>query len=144
MNVRITGAVLAVALGILLSGCSGTDNSQGDDVASLVSVAPHQSPTPSAAPTSEERPLLRTDTSPEEQDRLYGVWQTCLEKNGAGTGVKRKAAADAANGMTQNADPALVAKYKAAEKKCASKEPEEVWQRAKRLDPRTRTSCVTG
>jgi len=133
MNVRITGAALAVALGIVLSGCSGTDNSQGDDVASVVSVAPRQSP--SAAAASEERPLLRTDTSPEEQARLYAVWETCLEQNGAGTGVKRKAAADAANGGTQNADPAVVAKYKAAEKKCASKEPEEVWQRAKRLDP---------
>jgi len=132
MNVRITGAVLAVALGILLSGCSGTDNSQGDDVASLASAAPQQSP---STATSEERPLLRTDTSSEEEDRLYGVWETCLEKNGAGTGVKRKAAADAATGITQNADPALAAKYKAAEKKCANKEPEEVWERAKRLDP---------
>jgi len=133
MNVRITGAVLAVALGILLSGCSGTDDSQGDDVASLVSAAPQQSS--SAASPSEERPLLRTDTSPEEQDRLYGVWETCLEQNGAGTGAKRKAAADAAAGAKPNTDPGLAAKYTKAEKKCASKEPEEVWERAKRLDP---------
>ena len=132
MNVRITGAALAVALGILLSGCSGTDNSQGDNVASLVSVAPRQSP---SAATSEERPLLRTDTSPEEENRLYGVWHACLEENGAGTGVKGKLVADAAHGGTQNADPALVAKYKAAEAKCASKEPESVPERAKRLDP---------
>lgn len=132
MNVRITGAALTAALGILLSGCSGTDSSQGDDVASLMSVAPPQSP--SAATATEERPLLRTDTSSEEQARLYGVWETCLESNGGGTGAKRKAAADAANGGT-SADPALVAKYKAAERKCASKEPEEVWERAKRLDP---------
>ena len=34
-----------------------------------------------------------------------------------------------------NNDPALDAKYKKAEKKCVNKEPEEVWERAKRLDP---------
>lgn len=136
MNVRITGAALAVALGVLLSGCSGPDNGQGsDDVASLVSAAPPKPANPSAAPISEERPLLRTDTSSEEEERLYDVWTTCLEQNGAGTGAKRNAAADAAAGAKPNTDPGLAAKYTKAEKKCASKEPEEVWERAKRLDP---------
>ncbi|MET0496099.1 MAG: hypothetical protein ABW000_23475, partial [Actinoplanes sp.] len=135
MNVRTTGAVLAVTLGVLLSGCSSPDKDQGSaDVASLVSVAPPKAATSSAAPVSEERPLIRTDTSSEEEERLYGVWTTCLEQNGAGKGVKRKMAADAA-AAEPNTDPGLEGRYKKAEKKCASKEPEEVWERAKRLDP---------
>jgi hypothetical protein len=137
MNVRTTGAVLAVTLGVLLSGCSSPDTSQGsDDVASLVSVAPPKAAASSAAPVSEERPLIRTDTSSEEEDRLYDVWMTCLEQNGAGTGTKRKLAADAAaTGAKPNTDPGLEARSKKAEKKCAGKEPEEVWERARRLDP---------
>jgi len=136
MNVRITGAVLAVALGVLLAGCGGPDKDQGsDDVASLASAAPPGSTTSSAAPPPEERPLIRTDTSPQEEQRLYDVWQACLEQNGAGTGTKRKLAADAATGAKANTDPGLEARSKKAEKKCASKEPEEVWERAKRLDP---------
>jgi hypothetical protein len=135
MNVRITGAALAVALGLLLSGCSGADNGQGsDDIASLVSAAPPEAGTPSAAPTSEDRPLIPTDTSSEEEERLYEVWQTCLDQNGAGNGGRRKAEADAAAAGAK-IDPALAAKYERAEKKCASKEPEEIWERARRLDP---------
>jgi hypothetical protein len=136
MNVRTTGAALALAFGILLTGCGGADKGRGsDDVASLVSVAPPQPATSSAAPASEERPLIRTDTSSEEEERLYAVWTTCLEQNGAGTGTKRKMAADAAAGARPNTDPGLEERYKKAEKKCASKEPEEVWERARRLDP---------
>jgi hypothetical protein len=134
MNVRITGAVLAVSLGVLLSACGGPENSKGgDDVASLVSVEPRQPTTSSAASASKERPLVRTDTSREEEKRLYDVWQACLEKNG---GVKRKApAAGAPPAMSPNVDPAVEARSKEAEKKCVSQEPEEVWERAKRLDP---------
>jgi hypothetical protein len=134
MNVRITGAVLTVALGVLLSGCGGPDNNTGGgEVASLASVEPPQPATSSAAPASEERPLLRTDTSSKEEERLYDVWNACLAENGAGTGKQRKAAADEMPKV--NNDPALDAKYKRAEKKCLNKEPEEVWERAKRLDP---------
>jgi hypothetical protein len=137
MNVRITGAVLAVSLGVLLSACGGPENSKdGDDVASLVTVEPRQPTTSSAAPVSQERPLIRTDTSREEEKRLYDVWQACLEKNGAGTGKTRKAAAPGApQAMSPNVDPAAEARSKEAEKKCGNQEPEEVWERSKRLDP---------
>jgi hypothetical protein len=134
MNVRTIGAVLA--LGVLLSGCSSPGGQGDDDVATLVSVAPPKPATSSAAPVSEERPLIRTDTSSEEEQRLYDVWTACLEQNGAGKGEKRKmATSSAARGTQANTDPGLEARYKKAEKKCASKEPEEVWERAKRLDP---------
>jgi hypothetical protein len=137
MKVRMTGAVLAVLLGVLPAGCGADDTRDGDDVATLVSVKPPAPAASSAAPVAEERPLIRTDTSPDEEQRLYDVWQSCLEDNGGGTGAKRKAAADAATGAkpAQNVDPGFEERYKKAEKKCAAKEPEEVWERAKRLDP---------
>lgn len=136
MNVRITGAVLAVALGVLLAGCSGGSGADGDDVASLVSVKPPQ-PSASAAAKApaEERPLIRTDTSSEEEDRLMDLWQACLEENGIGRNQRKQAADAAQTGPKQNADPELAAKYTKAEKACANKEPEQVWERAKRLDP---------
>jgi hypothetical protein len=133
VNLRIAGVALTVALGVLLSGCGGSDPGKGDDVASVASVAAAR---PSASATSGERPLIRTDTSVEEEQRLYSVWNACLEQHGAGTGAKRKQAADAARGGPQpNTDPGLSAAYRKAEAACADKEPEEVWERAKRLDP---------
>lgn len=133
MNLRVTGTALTVALGILLSGCGGSDPHKGDDVASVAGAATSR---PSASATPEERPLIRTDTSPEEEQRLYDVWEDCLAKHGAGTEEERKLASDAAQGgPLSKADPAGMAKYKKAAAACASKEPEEVWERAKRLDP---------
>lgn len=135
MKVRVTGAVLAVAL--LLTGCSGgADDSSSDDVASVVSIKPPQPASSSAPASPAERPLIRTDTSADEEERLMQVWLGCLEKNGAGTDEKRKMAADSAAGpVAEKVDPAFEARYKRAEKLCADKEPEQVWERAKRLDP---------
>lgn len=134
MNLRMTATALTVALGVLLSGCGGSDPERGDDVASVASVAAPGPSASAASAASGERPLIRTDTSAEEEQRLYDVWDECLEKNGAGTGGKRKLAADAARGGPR-ANTDLAAKYQKAEAACADKEPEEVWQRAKRLDP---------
>lgn len=132
MNVRITGAVLAVVLGALLTGCADADDDKGGrDVLTLASVKPPQ-PSASKAPP-EERPLVRTDTSDEEEERMYDAYQSCLEKNGVparrGSGDKGGAPKAAP------ADPGLDAKYRKAEAACVNKEPEQVWERAKRLDP---------
>jgi len=137
MNVRITAAILAVTAGLLLSGCSSDDGKDGDDVATLASVIPPQ-PAASSAAAPQERPLIRTDTSSAEEDRLYALWDACLVENGAGREQKRKLAADSANGgpVADKVDPAFEARYKEAEKKCQNKEPESVWERAKRLDPK--------
>ena len=126
MNTRLTGAALALALGALLSACSGSAADSGtgqSDVASLVSVAPPQASTSAAA----ERPLVRTDTSAEEEERMWETWQECLADNG---GPSKMALAD-----KRNADLGLDAKAKKAEAACANKRPEKVWERAKRLDP---------
>jgi hypothetical protein len=130
MNTRLTGAALALALGALLSACSGSAADSGtgtgqDDVASLVSAAPPQASTPPAA--TAERPLVRTDTSVEEEERMWATWQECLADNG---GPSKASLAD-----KRNADLGLDAKAKKAEAACANKRPEKVWERAKRLDP---------
>lgn len=138
MNTRLTSAALTLALGVLLTACSGSaaDSNTGTgkaDVASLASVAPPQATTPSAA--AEERPLVRTDTSAAEEERMWNTWTDCLEKNGAPSKQALAGAGSGANKARPNTDPGLEAKTKKAEAACASKEPEQVWERAKRLDP---------
>jgi hypothetical protein len=129
MNTRLTGAALALALGALLSACSGpaadsdTGTRQGD-VASLVSAAPQQDTTPSTA--SADRPLVRTDTSEAEEERMWETWKKCLTENGSPSKASLAA---------KNADPGLAAKARKAQAACVNKEPEKVWERAKRLDP---------
>jgi hypothetical protein len=132
MNTRLTGAALALARGVLLSACggsttdSGTGTGQGE-VASLPSTAPRASTSSAAA---EERPLIRTDTSPEEEQRLWDLWQDCMENGGApSNGAAGKGPRPATDADRQ--DP----KARKAVEACANKEPETVWERAKRLDP---------
>lgn len=137
MNTRLTGTALALTLGVLLSACSGStaDSSTGTgegDVASLVSVVPPQATSSSAA--VEERPLVRTDTSAEDEERMWDAWQDCLGKNGAPSKQQQDAAAAGAQ-VRPNTDPGFDAKVKKAEAACANKQPEQVWERAKRLDP---------
>lgn len=144
-------APLAVALAVtvigLLTACGGGDQdpaaaggtatgapgSTGDSgVASIVgSTAPDASPSSPA-----ERPLIRPDTSPAEEQRLYDVYQRCLEDNGLpkparlpeGGGDTPMAAAGPESAEEQ------AAARKAAEA-CASLEPEATWERSLRLDP---------
>ncbi|MDG4773400.1 hypothetical protein [Solwaraspora sp. WMMD792] len=118
------------AAGGTATGASGSTGDSG--VASIVgSTAPDASPSPPA-----ERPLIRPDTSPEEEQRLYDVYQRCLEDNGLpkparvpeGGGDSPMAAAGPESAEEQ------AAARKAAEA-CASLEPEELWERSMRLDP---------
>jgi hypothetical protein len=137
-------AALAVAAIGLLGACGGEDpttsggtatgapGSTGDGgVASIVgTTGPDAAPSPQA-----ERPLIRPDTSPEEEDRLYAVYQQCLEANGLPKGVRAPEGGDSqlAAGAPETAEEQAAAR-KAGEK-CASLEPEATWQRAMRLDP---------
>ena len=118
MNLRLLGAA---ALCAVLSGCGGAepDPGGGGDVASLASAEPQQSVTPAAA----ERPLVRTDTSEKDEDRMWDLWQDCLTENG----MPPKAEL-AESGRD---DP----RAKKAEAACETKQPEQVWERARRTDP---------
>ncbi|WP_123603785.1 hypothetical protein [Micromonospora sp. Llam0] len=144
-------APLAVALAVtaigLLAACGGGDQdpaaaggtttgasgSTGDGgVATIVgSTAPDTSPSPQA-----ERPLIRPDTSPEEEDRLYAIYQQCLEDNGLPKHVRvpqDSGDSPLAAGAPETAEEQAAAR-RAAEA-CASLEPEELWERSMRLDP---------
>lgn len=143
----LAAALAVVALG-LLAACGGGDQdpaaaggtatgaqgSAGDGgVASIVgSTAPDTSPSPQV-----ERPLIRPDTSREEEDRLYAVYQQCLEANGLPKGVRapENGGGDAppVAGPPESAEDQAAAR-KAAEA-CAALEPEELWERSMRLDP---------
>ena len=112
-----------------LSAC-GAESASGDEpnVATVVGASASAgagagAPVVSASATAEERPLIRTDTSAEEEDRLYEVWIACLEANG----LPRKE-----TGQQASISAEVEAKAQTA---CSSKYPESVWQRAKRLDP---------
>ncbi|WP_326549822.1 hypothetical protein [Micromonospora sp. NBC_01813] len=153
-HVRRTGrrtaplaAALAVAAFGLLAACggggedstagggtaTGAQGSAGDGgVASIVGTpGPDTSPSPQA-----ERPLIRPDTSPEEEERLYAVYQQCLEDNGLPKGLRvpqDSGDSELAPGAPET-DEELAAARKAGEI-CASVEPEATWERAMRLDP---------
>ncbi|WFE26300.1 hypothetical protein O7623_23605 [Solwaraspora sp. WMMD791] len=140
-------AALAVAACGLLAACggggkdpatggtaTGAQGSAGDGgVASIVgSTAPDASPSPQA-----ERPLIRPDTSREEEDRLYAVYLQCLEANGLPKGVR--APENGGDDAPPVAGPPESAEDQAAARKaaeaCAALEPEELWERSMRLDP---------
>ncbi|WP_426505564.1 hypothetical protein ACPPVO_47685 [Dactylosporangium sp. McL0621] len=109
-------AVLTLGLA-LLTAC-GTDQPSAPDVASMATGAASASPAPSA----EERPLIRTDASNEEKDRLWNEYNRCLADHGLTKEQQDRA---------QKGDPSAQAGLQA----CANKEPEQVWERAKRTDP---------
>jgi hypothetical protein len=118
---RRLAAVLAVAVISSLAACDGgsSTGTAADDkpeVATIVSSG--ASPSASAA---SERPLIRTDTSVEESERLYKLYYDCLGQNGV----------EIDRGRPNQRSP----KYEQARKACESKEPETIWQRAKRTDP---------
>jgi len=105
----------------LLTACGDAQPRDGGGVASMQSGA---APAASASPSSAaERPLIRTDTSDEEKDRLWNEYHRCLADQGLTKERQDKAQA--------GADPSAAA----ALASCAGKEPELVWQRAKRTDP---------
>ncbi|MFF6995789.1 hypothetical protein ACFY93_12645 [Streptomyces sp. NPDC008313] len=90
---------------------------------------------PKEAATRAERPLIRPDTSAEEEDRLIQVYTSCLEQHG----YKKLKGYSGKVGDPDKPDPATLArneaKFAPAQKACAAKEPEELWQRAYREDP---------
>jgi hypothetical protein len=115
--VRPAAVVVALCVVGLAGACGGQNQSGGgsSQVASAVSEKPGS--TPAAAPSPSERPLVRPDATTEERVALNQPWEACMKKEGANSGDK------------------LRTHYEAASKKCEYLNPEEPWQRAKRLDP---------
>jgi hypothetical protein len=111
---------------LLLAGCSGGSANGGatggePSVASVTDAKPSSG----AASAQDERPLIRADTSPEEEQRFMDLYLKCLEQKGVpkktDSGLKLTAAQQA------KADSGYAA--------CASKQPEDYTFRLKRTDP---------
>ncbi|WP_326549819.1 hypothetical protein [Micromonospora sp. NBC_01813] len=132
--VKVLMAGFAVAVIGLLAACGGGDqdpapaagasagdggvaSAGGGGVASIGGGAE-----PGATPSSSaERPLIRPDTSPEEEERLYAVYWQCFEDKGVSELARRM----------EERTP----RVQQATKECAPLEPEATWERAMRLDP---------
>ncbi|MFI5960291.1 hypothetical protein [Cryptosporangium sp. NPDC051539] len=109
------------ALTLLLAACGGTAADDEPEVATL------RSGSPSPSPTTGERPLIRPDTSAEEEERLNAVWLSCLKAHG------HPKQADQPVDLPKDEFEARAA---VAEKACLNKQPEELWERSKRTDPK--------
>jgi hypothetical protein len=120
--------LVAFAALALLAGCAkAAPSDDGPQVATVASAGPGAAPSPSA----EERPLLRADMSAEEKQRLNDIWQRCVADNSGADLATQKRLSDGGAGLP----PEQKERYDKAVALCAAKEPEEVWERAKRLDP---------
>ncbi|GHC33593.1 hypothetical protein GCM10010348_70640 [Streptomyces anthocyanicus] len=137
---RRTGPVrrlVATAALLLLTACGGGDaqssGTAGGDGGGVASVT-GQDKQPKEEAAQAERPLIRPDMTQEDEERLFRVWESCMAKNG----YKRD---DEYTGEVGGPKPdsATVEKwgeqYEAAQKVCAAKEPERLWERARREDP---------
>ncbi|WP_399896338.1 hypothetical protein ACGH7X_41200 [Streptomyces sp. BBFR51] len=136
---RLTVAAVLASFTLLTAcGAGGGDSrassgESGDDKGVASVTGGDRKPT--GAATQAERPLLRPDTSAEEEERLHQVYLSCLEQHG----YKKLEGYSGKVGDPRKPDAATVArneeKFAPAQKACAAKEPEELWQRAYREDP---------
>jgi hypothetical protein len=109
---------VAVVAVMVAAGCGESKPADRDNgVATIAGTAA----TPSASAAVSEGPLIRTDSSADEVARFYKAYSDCLLSQGF----------DQRQARERSGTPA----FRKAEAACASKKPEEVWQRAKRLDP---------
>ena len=121
----------AVALAVtgLISACS--DTSAPTTTSNSVASVPHSSasvPVRTTTATEVEGPLIRYDTSEEEEDRLHRAYLLCLRAQGLPIPLDQDG-----NPINKfRADPKKNKKELAA---CASKEPETVPDREKRKNP---------
>jgi hypothetical protein len=125
--VRLLWAIPVTTSALVLAGCSGGSSTGGASggPASVASI-PNQKSSPSTAPPQAERPLVRMDTSPTEEERLVNLWLKCLDQHGS---PKKR------DLQRRKPTAAEQARADAAEAACASKEPEYYTDRLKRTDP---------
>jgi hypothetical protein len=130
---RCIAALAVLASTFLLVGCSGKNlDDQGGlpSVASLATASPSASAKAStkAVDVNDQRPLIRFDTTPQEQNRLYASWTHCLVQHGGSRWSKPKLVMGQPGAAT---DP----KNKAVLTACLAQEPEEEDVREARQDP---------
>jgi hypothetical protein len=125
--VRSLAVVAALVATVTVGGCSGGSESAGGSGDKNVASVNDDSRKQSQAPAEVERPLIRPDTSKEEEWRLVQVHMDCIAQQG----VKMYKNDD---GSYKGHDSSST-KAKAALEKCRSKEPETLPQRAAREDP---------
>ncbi|MFD7612466.1 hypothetical protein [Streptomyces sp. NPDC059828] len=83
-----------------------------------------------ASPAAQvERPLIRPDSSDEEEVRLWEVYYACMAKQGVK--VAKNKEGSYAGLMDGDKDP----KFPAGQKKCGQLEPERLSWRSARVDP---------
>jgi hypothetical protein len=137
---RSAAVIVTAAVTLTLAaGCSGatqTDSSPGAQGTTGVASIQKPSAAASATAVAAERPLIRLDASDEEIKRVSDVFATCLLTNGLPKAAVMKGGytIDPAN-ISDTWGP-LSDKVRADLKKnCASKQPEQARDRARRLDP---------
>ncbi|MFF1277541.1 hypothetical protein ACFVZC_29720 [Streptomyces marokkonensis] len=118
----------------LLTACDGESESSGEarskDVASVTREG--EPGDGKKEPAKAERPLIRPDTSEEEEWRLVQVYYDCLAKQGLKMAKNHGGEYEGTYKGIIEEDPA---KITAANKVCGSKEPETLPERAARNDP---------
>lgn len=117
-------AVTVLALSTVLAACGGDPGRPGSQVqdgktTGVASMATGGSTPGPARTTTEERPLIRSDMSVDDYRRLRLPYDKCMETHGVDNTTKARA----------------MKGYNRAQAACAGLEPEEVPDRAKRLDP---------
>jgi hypothetical protein len=118
-----TPVLLLLLVFASVTACSGRPDATSPKVATLASGTAQ--PVTSSKAAAAERPLLRSDMTREEEDRLRAAWRRCLTEHGMPADdleFKRR---------SDRPDPQAQAALAA----CANLEPETPWQRSKRTDP---------
>ncbi|MFD5425450.1 hypothetical protein [Streptomyces sp. NPDC127084] len=130
---RLLATLTALTASFLIGACSGESESAQDTkdtgVASVTGSQKNAKDTNGSPVAQVERPLIRPDTSDEEEHRIDQLYQDCLAKQG----VKMLKNDDGSykGVFDRDTDP----RYPEAQKKCQSKEPETLTQRSAREDP---------
>jgi hypothetical protein len=124
---RCLTAVTALASLALISACSKESESAEDEGVASVTEA---GGTTSQAPVQVERPLIRPDTTEEEERRLGQLYQECQAQYGLAKYMLKND-----NGSWKGYKGGNDKLWRAAEKACASKQPETLPERAAREDP---------
>lgn len=130
---RRLAAAAALASLTLLTACgggSGDSQSSGGDVGVASVTEGDRNPTKVA---QVERPLIRPDTSQEEEERLWQVYYDCLAQQGL---KLAKNEGEGYEGTYKGIAEQDQKKVQAAKKGCAAKEPETLPERASREDPK--------